>query len=187
MKGGSCQALEDKLSVVNRIPLGGGGLGLNSLNSKMAEAAITSIGLCCHFNLNSKLQRCRHSKRRKRKSLDQLRQLKEEYEKHSEWTKELMTKIALQTGLSEAQVYKWGWDQKKRFNLKSSEHASPTLVDLFAEGAPRLAQIKAFPVAPVGSNLLCFEVIPPSSLDVKLYSVQKSYRIAVEKFTRDRG
>jgi hypothetical protein len=187
MRGGSCQALEDKLPVVNRIPLGCGGVSSEQFEFKnMAESAISPIGLCCHFSLNSKLQRRRHSKRRKRKSTDQLCQLKEEFEKHSEWTKELMTKLALKTGLSEAQVYKWGWDHKKRFTFKSSEHSSPTLGDLFAESAPLLAQIKAVPVTSVVSNLLCFEVTPPSSLDVKLYSVQKSYRVAVEKFARER-
>ena len=36
----------------------------------------------------------------------------EVFEKNPEWTKEIMQEVAEKTGLSEAQVYKWGWDQK---------------------------------------------------------------------------
>jgi len=49
-------------------------------------------------------------RRRKRKSYDQLNYLMEVYEEHPEWTKEIMQQVASKTGLSEAQVYKWGWD-----------------------------------------------------------------------------
>ncbi len=31
-----------------------------------------------------------------------------------EWTKDTCVKVAMQTGLSESQVYKWGWDQKNK-------------------------------------------------------------------------
>ena len=49
-------------------------------------------------------------RRRKRKSYDQLNYLMEVFEKNPEWTKEIMQEVAEKTGLSEAQVYKWGWD-----------------------------------------------------------------------------
>lgn len=32
------------------------------------------------------------------------------------WTKEKITKMAEITGLSQSQVYKWCWDQKKKQN-----------------------------------------------------------------------
>jgi NADH:ubiquinone oxidoreductase subunit E len=51
-------------------------------------------------------------RRRKRKSYDQLNLLMEIYEQNPEWTKEIMQEVSQKTGLSEAQVYKWGWDQK---------------------------------------------------------------------------
>ena len=38
----------------------------------------------------------------------------EVFEKNPEWTKEIMQEVAEKTGLSEAQVYKWGWDQKRK-------------------------------------------------------------------------
>lgn len=43
------------------------------------------------------------------------------YEKNPEWTKEIMQEVADKTGLSEAQVYKWGWDQKRKIDGESDE------------------------------------------------------------------
>lgn len=40
--------------------------------------------------------------------------LKAEYLKNKEWSKELITKISEMTGLTESQIYKWNWDQKKK-------------------------------------------------------------------------
>ena len=40
--------------------------------------------------------------------------LQEEYEKNPTWSKVTMLEVAQKTGLSEAQVYKWGWDQKRK-------------------------------------------------------------------------
>lgn len=53
-------------------------------------------------------------KKRKRKSNGQLKVLKLELEKESFWDKEKITQVSLTTGLSESQVYKWFWDQKKK-------------------------------------------------------------------------
>ncbi len=53
-------------------------------------------------------------RRRKRKSIDQLKMLYNEYKKNPNWNKTTMAEMALKTGLSEAQVYKWSWDQKKK-------------------------------------------------------------------------
>ena len=41
--------------------------------------------------------------------------LAEEYLKNPEWSKEQLLELSLKTGLSEAQIYKWGWDQKKKY------------------------------------------------------------------------
>ena len=53
-------------------------------------------------------------RRRKRKSIDQLKMLYNEYKKNPNWNKTTMSDMAIRTGLSEAQVYKWSWDQKKK-------------------------------------------------------------------------
>ena len=38
----------------------------------------------------------------------------EEFDKDPEWTKERLYELSMKTGLSEAQIYKWGWDQRKK-------------------------------------------------------------------------
>ena len=53
-------------------------------------------------------------RKRKRKSIEQLKLLEEEYKSNSNWNKTVMSEVAKRTGLSEAQVYKWSWDQKKK-------------------------------------------------------------------------
>jgi hypothetical protein len=37
-----------------------------------------------------------------------------EFDRNPNWTKETLLEVSKKTGLSEAQVYKWGWDQKKK-------------------------------------------------------------------------
>lgn len=54
------------------------------------------------------------NRKRKRKNTVQLKVLKAEYLKNKEWSKELITKISEMTGLTESQIYKWNWDQKKK-------------------------------------------------------------------------
>lgn len=46
--------------------------------------------------------------------MNQLKVLKAEYLKNKDWSKELITKISEITGLTESQIYKWNWDQKKK-------------------------------------------------------------------------
>ncbi len=53
-------------------------------------------------------------RRRKRKSIEQLKLLAEEYRVNPNWNKTTMSEVAHRTGLSEAQVYKWSWDQKRK-------------------------------------------------------------------------
>ena len=56
-------------------------------------------------------------KKRKRKSSGQIKVLKAELDRQSNWSKEKIVEMSELTGLSQSQVYKWWWDQKKK-NLK---------------------------------------------------------------------
>lgn len=49
-------------------------------------------------------------RKRKRKSGDQLKVLMREFDRNPNWSKETLLEVSKKTGLSEAQVYKWGWD-----------------------------------------------------------------------------
>ena len=40
--------------------------------------------------------------------------LVEEFALDPEWSKERLLELSMKTGLSEAQIYKWGWDQRKK-------------------------------------------------------------------------
>ena len=53
-------------------------------------------------------------RKRKRKSGDQLKSLVREFDRNPNWSKETLLEVSRKTGLSEAQVYKWGWDQKRK-------------------------------------------------------------------------
>ena len=53
-------------------------------------------------------------RRRKRKNTEQLKMLYNEYKKNPNWNKSMLADMAQKTGLSEAQIYKWSWDQKKK-------------------------------------------------------------------------
>ena len=53
-------------------------------------------------------------KKRRRKSNIQLKILKSEMDSDDNWSKEKIYKVSCMTGLSESQVYKWCWDQKKK-------------------------------------------------------------------------
>lgn len=134
----------------------------------------------CHSQRPSKRSsRKRAIKRRKRKSLDQLRALQDQFDRGTEWSKELVTYLAQVTGLSEAQVYKWGWDQKKKIGAKAGDDpgTSDSLSALFEwqwAGPVYPAPPGNIPSAPVA--LHCAETILPSALDGHLYIVQKSYK-----------
>ena len=48
--------------------------------------------------------------------------LLEEFESNPHWSKETLLHIAERASLTEAQVYKWGWDQKrKKFGIDEAE------------------------------------------------------------------
>ena len=69
-------------------------------------------------------------KKRRRKSNVQLRILKNELDNDENWSKEKIFKVSKLTGLSESQVYKWCWDQKKKTDdiacKKMKNGATPT-------------------------------------------------------------
>lgn len=50
-----------------------------------------------------------------------MRYLMQEFEKDPTWGKETYQRVARETGLSESQVYKWGWDQKNKKNEDDDE------------------------------------------------------------------
>jgi len=49
-------------------------------------------------------------RKRKRKTTSQLEELAGSFDTEPHWSKETLAEIAVKTGLTEAQVYKWGWD-----------------------------------------------------------------------------
>jgi hypothetical protein len=53
-------------------------------------------------------------RKRKRKSTAQIKVLKQELEEEANWSKEKIVEVSDLTGLSQSQVYKWWWDQKKK-------------------------------------------------------------------------
>lgn len=55
-----------------------------------------------------------YSKKRNRKNGEQVRLLISEFEDNPLWSKEVIRILAQKTGLSEAQIYKWNWDYKKK-------------------------------------------------------------------------
>jgi hypothetical protein len=60
--------------------------------------------------------------RRKRKDQTQLMLLSDQFDSNPHWTKRTLTQLSKDTGLTPGQVYKWGWDQKrKRFGVEEAE------------------------------------------------------------------
>ena len=52
--------------------------------------------------------------KRKRKTSHQLKMLEAEFARNPRWSKKVVGAVSQKTGLSEAQVYKWHWDHKRR-------------------------------------------------------------------------
>ena len=62
------------------------------------------------YIINSNGEYERIIRKRKRKSTDQIKILMREFDRNPNWSKETLLEVSKKTGLSEAQVYKWGWD-----------------------------------------------------------------------------
>lgn len=88
--------------------------------------------------------------RRSRKSWQQIKQLKQEFHSNPTWTKEQVQELSCRTGLSEAQVYKWGWDYRKKLRL-----------DGFWED---------------DIDFLCEEILYPSSLENSMWGIWRLYK-----------
>jgi hypothetical protein len=88
--------------------------------------------------------------KRNRKNYEQVQVLVDEYNINSCWSKESVVALAEKTGLSEAQVYKWGWDYKKKLRKQASK-----------------VNIR---------ELLCSEVIAPSKIDLDMDCLQRNYK-----------
>ena len=63
----------------------------------------------------------KEKRRRNRKDPKQMEYLMSQYRLDPEWTKDTCKRVALETGLSESQVYKWGWDQRNKLALLAAQ------------------------------------------------------------------
>ena len=54
-------------------------------------------------------------KRRQRKNMDQVKILENEFAKRQNWSRSFVKWISKHVGLRECQVYKWHWDQMKKY------------------------------------------------------------------------
>ncbi len=63
----------------------------------------------------SSMSKRKRQQNRIRKSENQIQVLIVEFKSGTEWTKEKVAYLSAKTGLSESQVYKWNWDQRKKF------------------------------------------------------------------------
>ncbi len=78
-------------------------------------------------------------KKRKRKSTAQIKVLKAELEVESNWSKEKIAEMSELTGLSQSQVYKWWWDQKKKTIKEEKSHLEKRKMirkEAFRKGLP---------------------------------------------------
>mmetsp|Transcript_17007 Transcript_17007/g.16875 ORF Transcript_17007/g.16875 Transcript_17007/m.16875 type:complete len:178 (-) Transcript_17007:25-558(-) len=92
-------------------------------------------------------------KKRQRKNGNQLEVLKREFNPRLMWDKDKIEEIALITGLSLGQIYKWNWDKFQKSRIKK----------------------KCFP----DPELVCLESLSPTALEVDFLKVQRSYKLSI--------
>ncbi|CAG9334906.1 unnamed protein product [Blepharisma stoltei] len=92
-------------------------------------------------------------KKRQRKNGNQLEVLKREFNPRQMWDKDKIEEIALITGLSLGQIYKWNWDKFQKSRIKK----------------------KCFP----DPELVCLESLSPTALEVDFLKVQRSYKLSL--------
>ena len=87
-------------------------------------------------------------RKRKRKTQQQLEELANAFDSDPHWSKETLYEIAVKTSLTEAQVYKWGWDQKrKKFGAAQAERMRQYENILDQQNAQKAAQMgKMYPM-----------------------------------------
>jgi hypothetical protein len=95
---------------------------------------------CRHFHRNKNAKKDKNEKkmakgsiRRKRKSKEQLNLLWDEYQINPNWTRKQIVALSNKTALSELQIYKWQWDQKKKKLNPSSELDIPLKIESIQE------------------------------------------------------
>ena len=119
---------------------------------------------------------CSHS------SLQSLQSWKE-FEISYDWIRDDITRLSQQTGLSEGQIYKWSWDQKKKSQaserLKRGKRVH--LSEIFDE-LPATSELYSNKTAPVQelTHLSCKERIPLRLIDYDFYHIQKHYRCSLD-------
>ena len=75
-----------------------------------SNQAFSSTG---QANTNS-MSKATDRRKRNRKNSQQMKYLMLEYIRDPNWTKDTCIRVSRATGLTESQVYKWGWDQKNK-------------------------------------------------------------------------
>lgn len=90
------------------------------------------------------------NKRRMKKTDEQVQQLIQEFHTNPRWERHQVAELARRTGLTEAQVYKWGWDYRKKIKENAIDHTFD-----------------------------CKEMLLPSSLDAEVFMIAKSYKMAM--------
>ena len=85
-----------------------------------------------------------------KKTDEQVQQLIQEFHMNPRWERQQVAELARRTGLTEAQVYKWGWDYRKKIKENAIDY-----------------------------NLDCKEMLLPSSLDAEVFMIAKSYKMAM--------
>ena len=91
------------------------------------------------------------SKKRNRKNDEQINLLISEFYNNPFWSRDGIKRLSSITGLSEAQIYKWNWDfKKKNKNLVKANYES---------------------------RLLCKESLPPTQYDSDLVFLQRLYKL----------
>ncbi|OMJ71194.1 hypothetical protein SteCoe_30660 [Stentor coeruleus] len=156
-------------------------------SSTFEETGLISQDFSPIKDWTSRSSRRKSIKKRKRKSIDQLHILSQEFKTQSEWDKEMMTRLAKKTGLSEAQIYKWSWDQKKKLQVhdKLKNNKNIHLSEIFN----RLPEIPIlFGTRETFNNdtntFECSEVISPRGIDYEFYLIQKNYRYGIESMSQ---
>lgn len=77
--------------------------------------------------MSKKSPKERSSKTRRRKTADEINLLERAFAKDPEWTEKTVTFVVENTGLDSTQIYKWGWDQKKKIKKNPNLKIVPTI------------------------------------------------------------
>lgn len=92
---------------------------------------------------------------RTRKTEKQTKILETAFVQGNFWEKQCIKNLAVQTGLTQAQVYKWGWDYSRK-----------------AKKLPKL------------HRLLCGEIIQLPELETSMFMTQRNYRLTLRDPTQ---